>query len=553
MREPQVADRLLDVAASQLDIPPHKYREALERFDAIRRHLESGEYYGCRGAPEVYLQGSFRYGTVVRPIRGGEDCGFDIDIVCSLRRDKAGTLPAVVKNAVGREVRSYANRNGMSPPSAGRRCWSLDYAADSEGIGFHVDILPSLPDPAAGHWTTALNEGVGATANQYTQTTIALTHCDDPAEPQYNWRSSNPLGFAQWFLEISNMAAAFVDTAEEKRVLFESHRHRAKFPFSSPHEIPDALVRSPLQRAIQVLKRHRDLRFSGRSNESYKPITMIITTLAARLYELRERDLPSTSATLAYLADRLAGHARLLDEAPATARLEENLARLRLIERYRGRWYIPNPVNPQYPGDDEAKGENFADRWHEDGHARAHAFFEWAAFLKSDLGALRDSVWSDSGRALAGIVGRDASLATIRAASRANPATAAMQDLFAVSHRERPSWNQNLVFGVKLRGRALKDGVLVAESSNGLWHLPKRLDLEFQLKTNAPHPYDVYWQVVNTGLEAESASGLRGEIFRGGAVRSESTSYSGFHWIEALIVKSGRLVGRSGEFVVSIA
>ena len=31
-----------------------------------------------------------------------------------------------------------------------------------------------------------------------------------------------------------------------------------------------------------------------------------------------------------------------------------------------GTWYVGNPVNP---------AENFADRWHEDGHVRARAFF----------------------------------------------------------------------------------------------------------------------------------------------------------------------------------
>ncbi|WP_446831961.1 hypothetical protein [Candidatus Foliamicus sp.] len=29
--------------------------------------------------------------------------------------------------------------------------------------------------------------------------------------------------------------------------------------------------------------------------------------------------------------------------------------------------------------------KNFADRWHEDNHARAHAFFAWADALQKDL------------------------------------------------------------------------------------------------------------------------------------------------------------------------
>ena len=41
-----------------------------------------------------------------------------------------------------------------------------------------------------------------------------------------------------------------------------------------------------------------------------------------------------------------------------------------------GGWYIGNPVNPK---------ENFADRWQEDNHARARAFFHWVAALKEAL------------------------------------------------------------------------------------------------------------------------------------------------------------------------
>ena len=49
----------------------------------------------------------------------------------------------------------------------------------------------------------------------------------------------------------------------------------------------------------------------------------------------------------------------------------------KLIQRMPdGTWYIGNPVNHE---------ENFADRWHEDNHARAAAFFQWVAKLKEDL------------------------------------------------------------------------------------------------------------------------------------------------------------------------
>lgn len=37
----QIVNDVLGQIAIALDIPPHKYKEAMERFDAIRRHLQA--------------------------------------------------------------------------------------------------------------------------------------------------------------------------------------------------------------------------------------------------------------------------------------------------------------------------------------------------------------------------------------------------------------------------------------------------------------------------------------------------------------------------------
>lgn len=70
---------------------------------------------------------------------------------------------------------------------------------------------------------------------------------------------------------------------------------------------------------------------------------------------------------------QLHAHAALIDDRS----VDLAYARVNPIQRTEdGRWYIGNPVNPN---------ENFADRWHEDNHARARAFFSWVAALKRDL------------------------------------------------------------------------------------------------------------------------------------------------------------------------
>lgn len=86
--------------------------------------------------------------------------------------------------------------------------------------------------------------------------------------------------------------------------------------------------------------------------------------------------------------------------------------------------------------------------------------------------------------------------------------------------------------------------------------------LKFTAKTNAKQPYEVYWQVVNTGGDAAIHNGLRGNFFRAmlsdhstnpnPLVNWESTAYTGRHWIECFIIRNRVCIGRSGQFFVNI-
>jgi hypothetical protein len=65
-------------------------------------------------------------------------------------------------------------------------------------------------------------------------------------------------------------------------------------------------------------------------------------------------------------------------------------------------------------------------------------------------------------------------------------------------------------------------------------------------------------QVVNTGQEAANVGQLRGEISTQSNTssdeiyRTESTSYTGDHWVEGFVIKDRVCVARTGEFVVSV-
>ena len=332
----------LEKVAEDIDIPPGKYKEAVERYEAVGRWLEGGSYPGSAAAPDIYSQGSFRLGTVVRPIRDGVEADYDIDLVCELAIAKERTNPGTVKRMVGHRLEEHERYRKMLDEE-GKRCWTLIYA-EQDGIGFHLDVLPSVPDRRG-----ALD------------TSIAITHRQASS---YRWSASNPRGYGYWFDEKNRAAFARVLTEQKRSIVA-----RASSVYASVDEVPDQLVRTPLQRAIQIMKRHRDVMFNGGPDADYAPISMILTTLAAHLYQ-GEHDV---HAALTAIVSKLHGHAGLVEHRP----IEQALASLQLIQRMpNGTWYIANPVNRE---------ENFADRWHEDNHARARAFFRWVDAVREDL------------------------------------------------------------------------------------------------------------------------------------------------------------------------
>ena len=334
--------RFLELVASEIDIPPSKYRDAVARYVSVGHWLENGDYPGCFGQPRIYPQGSFRLGTVVRPIRNGIEASYDIDLVSEMPLLKLLTSPQEVKQMVGERLRQHETYRRLLD-SEGRRCWTLEYA-EQDGVGFHLDVLPAVPD----------EHGLQGTA-------VAITHKSDAG---YSWSASDPSGYGNWF-DAKNAAAFARVVAEQKSDI----QRRESLIFASVDDVPNQLVRTPLQRSIQLMKRNRDLHFNRPGIISHAPISIIITTLSAHLY----RGEPDTYSALLGIVRRLHGHAGLVENNV----IDPSLATLGLVRRLPdGTWYIGNPVNP---------AENFADRWHEDDHARARAFFSWLDAVQGDL------------------------------------------------------------------------------------------------------------------------------------------------------------------------
>ncbi len=306
-------NRVLDDLADELDVSPSMYNKARQHYKAVGAWLDDETSELAHHDPSIYPQGSFALGTAVKP-RGDEE--YDVDAVCLLQLTRNQVTQQQLKEMVGRRLKHPRSRykDMIKPKEGGRRCWTIRYA---EGSKFHLDILPAIPDVTASATTPDVPPAWAAKA-------ICLTDRKLWNRPYADWPRSNPKGYVAWFKE---------------RMRFEAVRRvRAGAIRAQVESIEVFDVRTPLQRLVQILKRDRDERFNG---DEDKPISIIITTLAAQAYD-NEADLADA---VLKVVPRMRKHIRRRDNA----------------------WWVPNPVNPM---------ENFADKWAEESR-KADLFFGW--------------------------------------------------------------------------------------------------------------------------------------------------------------------------------
>ena len=80
---------LLGRIADDLDIPLHMYEDAVVKYSDVGEWLAQEDSELANYEPDIYPQGSFRLGTMVKPITDADE--YDIDLVCHLKIQKEST------------------------------------------------------------------------------------------------------------------------------------------------------------------------------------------------------------------------------------------------------------------------------------------------------------------------------------------------------------------------------------------------------------------------------------------------------------------------------
>lgn len=300
--------QLYNQIADELNISEAMIDKAMSSYNAV------GTWLGdCEPGLDIKImpQGSFNLGTVIKPLSDADE--YDIDLVCLLKN--GSNLSEVdIKNIVGKRLKEHGKYKEMLDEE-GKRCWTLNYDE------FHMDILPAVPKNGI-----FIEPGI---------TQIKLTHKleEDVYIPKY----SNPYKYHLWFEE--RMKTVLI--SEKKNYAFRNQVEIDK--------VADYKVKTPLQKAIQLLKRHRDIMFEESGGED-TPVSIIITTLAALSYN---------NETNLYDAIK-----NIIEKMPLHIQIDAS-----------GKYMIMNPVMPE---------ENFADKWNDDEN-KVLGFKEWINKVREDI------------------------------------------------------------------------------------------------------------------------------------------------------------------------
>lgn len=353
-----ISERQKDILSiiANLDISPTLYENANAKYKAITSFL-----CDCGIDADMYPQGSFAFGTVVRPNAKNPSAGYDLDFVCQVKGSRSDYTPSDLRNKIEKALSSSNIYGGKL--KVYNECFTIEYA-DINGVEFTIDIVPATDESAE----TKTRLRVKSPSPQLIDTAIAIPKHN--GERNYRWITNNPKGFRDWFEQIN---APFLAAARDnyRMRLFEQNRSI----YASVEDIPSALERSALQRVIQILKYHRDVYYAKLvSGDDIKPISAIINTVVARI---SAQVAPSLSVfeLLEHVLNELAIYAQ-----------QQNLTTKEFMRLYESRsffsqldgnvkWYIPNPANPE---------DNLADQWNINDKIPAR-FFRWVSAAQDDL------------------------------------------------------------------------------------------------------------------------------------------------------------------------
>lgn len=480
---------IIDISNSLFDLAECEYKALGKWLDSKTPEYELS----------IYPQGSFALGTVVKPISDEDE--YDLDLVCEFSDDFKWDAD-LLKNEITKPLLEKYNR--IDTLKEKKRCWQVRY---SHAKNFHMDIIPAV---------SRVN---------YISITNKVIETND-----YNYIGSNPKGYIQWFNEKKKI---------RRQAILENYTRTNQIKTQAEiDDLKEYIFKTPLQKSIQLLKRHRDVMFQEYPDR--KPISIIITTIAAELYRNEDNIYDTLENILKNAANYINSQKKL------------------------GKYFI---INPSYTGNCE---ENFADKWEEKPYL-ASAFLDWVEEAKNIfINQSNDSLLDEE---LINLLGVSLGDKTIKKAFATNKdviefiekkvedpkyslVSYKVRDIISSPHRQKPYWGE-LPKGSRVIIKAiakLPNGDEIQLNSDGI-----AVDKETKIQFTAYYGGNtkgntIRWQIVNYG-ENVPVNQKRGsfESNKVGQSITEECQFTGHHGVQCFVTHgNNKTLYKSDIFIVNI-
>lgn len=301
---------IFDSLANELNITASMLDKAETAYNALGAYIKaSNEDWDVA----IYPQGSFELGTVIKPLTEEEQ--YDVDLIIHVKHPSFNAEQ--LRNAVMELLLKHGRYEGKVENK--KPCIRIQYAESSQ---FHMDIASAIDSFS-------------------NDESIQIARFDGISS--YYYDISNPIGYIKWFKSTMQY-----EEFRKAQAVFEAQ--------TVVQELKLSRIRTPLQKAVQILKRHRDIYFMNRNDSDNRPSSIIVTTLCAMAYAdtFGTYEKENTYLTILNMLNRIPHY------------LNRNEA---------GEFYLVNPSNPE---------ENFLKKWNEN-DALVLAFREWSAKAKMDI------------------------------------------------------------------------------------------------------------------------------------------------------------------------
>lgn len=338
-----VGEILLAGTAIRIELPPSLHQLAVDRYEAIRKHIERADSPLHDRVRIFYPQGSMAIRATIKARKRAD--GFDIDIIAELILPLSLT-PAEVLDLLFAAINGPPGSRYHGMVERQTRCVTVYYAD-----GMHLDVTP----------TVLIDERAPRLS--------CLFHAKAEEPPASHKRVlMNSFAFCDWFNELTPANVSFAMAYAERAAAFD------RIAILADAEVKPVPAHSTIEGgksttvvALQLLKRNRNLRHEKRKGMRLPPSVMMAKIAA-------ETSVPG--ASIAGALESIAGAIQSTLEA---AEREERLVDVR---------------NPR------CQDERFTDRWPENRQAQ-RLYIEDLKLLRQQLAALMsDSLMLDQKRDL---------------------------------------------------------------------------------------------------------------------------------------------------------